>query len=50
MMLVASDLWSLDRPCSAMPSVIREWPELKEIRVELGAMTELDEASAASVV
>ena len=47
--LVASSLWSLDQLCSAMPSVIREWPELKAIRVELSALSLLDEASAASV-
>lgn len=47
--LVASSLWSLDHLCAAMPAVIREWPELREIRVELGALSELDEASAASV-
>jgi hypothetical protein len=50
MTLVASSLWSLDHLCSAMPSVIREWPELREIRVAMGAMTLLDEASAASVI
>jgi hypothetical protein len=49
MRLVASSLWSLDHLCSALPSVVREWPELREIRVELGELSELDEASAASV-
>jgi hypothetical protein len=49
MRLVASSLWSLDHLCAAMPSIVREWPELREIRVELGALSELDEASAASV-
>lgn len=49
MRLVASSLWSLDHLCSAMPAVIREWPELREIRVELGALSELDETSVASI-
>jgi hypothetical protein len=50
MRLVASSLWSLDHLCAAMPSLLREWPELREIRVELGSLRELDEASAASMI
>jgi hypothetical protein len=50
MRFVVSSPWSLDRLCLAMRSVIREWPEVKEIRVDLGSLSQLDEACAASVV
>jgi len=47
--LVASSLWTLDHLCLAMSSVLREWPELREIRVDLQGLRVLDEASVASM-
>jgi hypothetical protein len=32
-----------------MPSVVREWPELRVIRVDLGALSGLDDTSVASI-
>lgn len=45
--LVASSLWTLEHLCTAMASVMREWPELEEIRIDLGALSMLDEACVA---
>lgn len=47
--LVASSLWTLDHLCLAMGSVLREWPELREIRVDMRDLLVLDEASIASM-
>jgi hypothetical protein len=47
--LVASSLWTLDHLCLSMGTVLREWPELREIRVDVGALSALDHASTASV-
>jgi hypothetical protein len=47
--LIASSLWTLDHLCLAMSSVLREWPELREIRVDMRDLLVLDEGSIASM-
>ena len=47
--LGTSSLWALDHVCLSMQSLLREWPELAEVRVDLTALRTLDEASVASV-
>jgi hypothetical protein len=47
--LAPSSLWALDHVCLSMQSLLREWPELAEVRVDLTSLSTLDEASIASV-
>jgi hypothetical protein len=47
--LIASNLWTLDHLCLAMSSVLREWPELQEIRVDMRDLLVVDEASISSM-
>ena len=47
--LVASSLWTLDQLCLALAAVLRDWPELREIRVDVSGLQTLDETSVASV-
>jgi hypothetical protein len=46
---VASNLWTFDYLCVAMTRVLREWPDLKEVRFDISALAVLDEASLASL-
>jgi hypothetical protein len=39
----------LDHLCVAVGPVLREWPELKEVRFDVSALAVLDEASLASL-
>ena len=47
--LVASSLWTLDHLCIALASILRDWPELREVRIDLSGLSTLDEASVASL-
>jgi hypothetical protein len=45
----ASSLWMLDHFCVSLSAVLREWPELKEVRLSIESLATLDEASIASL-
>lgn len=47
--LVAESLWTLDTICRSLDTLLDEWPELREVRIDLAALPLLDEASALSV-
>jgi hypothetical protein len=47
--VAATSLWMLDHFCISLGAVLREWPELREIRLSLAQLTQLDEASIASL-
>jgi hypothetical protein len=41
--------WMLDHFCVSLRSVLREWPELQEIRLNVEAFTSFDDATIASL-
>lgn len=43
--LVATSLWLLDHVCLSMRTILRESPDLREVRVDVTALPVLDEAS-----
>jgi hypothetical protein len=43
------NLWTFDHLCVAMARVLREWPDLKEVRLDVNALSVLDERSLASL-
>src|SRR5207244_2379302 len=45
----ASTLWMLDHFCVSLRSVLREWPELQEVRLNVEALTSFDDATIASL-
>ncbi|HXK18934.1 MAG TPA: hypothetical protein VNG33_14080 [Polyangiaceae bacterium] len=49
MRVAASSLWMLDHFCISLGTVMREWPELEEVRLNLEALNTLDNASIASL-
>ena len=47
--VAASSLWTLDHICISLGVVLREWPELREIRLSVAQLSKLDDASIASL-
>jgi len=47
--LVASSLWMVDHFCISLRTVMREWPELEEVRLSVASLSALDLASIASL-
>lgn len=47
--VAASSLWMLDHICVSLGGLLREWPELREIRLSVAHLTTLDTASVASL-
>ena len=46
---VASSPWMLDHLCVSLGLVLREWPELREVRLDVEALPAFDDASIASL-
>lgn len=46
---VASSPWMLDHFCVSLGLVLREWPELREVRLDVEALAAFDDASIASL-
>ena len=49
LLLAASSLWMVDHFCISLRLVMREWPELKEVRLSVASLAALDAASIASL-
>ena len=49
LLFAASSLWMVDHFCVSLGAVLREWPELKEVRVSVASLAALDDASIASL-
>jgi len=49
MRIVAVNLSMLDHICVSLGTILREWPELREIRLDVAALPRFDEAAIASL-
>jgi hypothetical protein len=47
--LVPHDLWIFDKYCRALDEMLRAWPELEEVTINLGAVNALDDAAMTSL-
>ena len=49
LLVTTSSVWILDHFCASLSALLREWPELKEVRVSIESLVMLDDASIASL-